>query len=179
MNNKIYTDILSEELIDDLGVVIDKELSRRVIKDISKSADGYSGELDTDKFIRLEEGRIQLELFPIPRQIVKEFSKVIKKEYGQHSIVGVVYCEYNTKYGQMSLPIHRDRNKDNLCFDYQISSNVDWPIIIDGKEYSLKDNSAITMRPRIQDHGRTVTEFEEDSFVKMLFTFWRKRGIEQ
>jgi hypothetical protein len=35
------------------------------------------------------------------------------------------------------------------------------------------------MWPKVQEHGRVVRDFEDGSFVKMLFTFWRKRGIEQ
>lgn len=179
MINTIYDDILSEELALSLQQSIDKELSRRQIKNIPINSDGYSGELDTDQFIRLEQGRIQLELFPVPREVTKAFSRVIKKDHGQHSIIGAVYCEYNTKYGELSLPIHKDRNKDNLCFDYQISANVDWPIVINNREYVLKDNSAVAMWPKVQEHGRIVKDFEDGSFVKMLFTFWRKRGIEQ
>jgi hypothetical protein len=179
MINSVYTNILSEDLLFSLQKTIDNELSKRTIKDIPANSDGYSGELDTDQFIRLEKGRIQLELFPIPREVMKAFSKVIKKDHGQHSLIGAVYCEYNTKYGEMSLPIHKDRNKDNLCFDYQISASIDWPIVIDNKKYSLDDNSAVTMWPKVQEHGRVIQNFEDGSFVKMLFTFWRKRGIEQ
>lgn len=179
MNNFIYHEVLSKDLIDSLTSVIDNELSIRTPVEIQRDADGYSGELKSPNLIRVEEGRIQLELFPLPRTIEKEFSKLITKDYGKHSLVGVVYCQYNTKYGKMSLPIHMDKNKDNLCFDYQISSNVSWPLIIENQEYLVSDNSAITMRPKIQSHGRPVLEFEDGSFVNMLFTFWRKRGIEQ
>lgn len=179
INNSVHENVLSDELKDLLQKTIDSELSRRRAEVIPLDEHHYSGELDTDEIIRLEPGRIQLELFPVPRDIIKEFSRIIKKENGQHSIVGAVYCEYDTKYGKMSLPIHKDKNKDNLCFDYQISSNVSWPLVIDGKEYGLIDNSALMMRPKVQDHGRVEQNFEDGSFVKMLFTFWRKRGIEK
>lgn len=174
--NNIFYNVLTPDLHDSLNVLIDSELSRRTIIDLHRDSDGYSGELDSSDFIRVEDGRIQLELFPLPRSIEKEFSKRISSVYGKHSLIGAVYCEYNTKYGLMSLPMHMDRNKDNLCFDYQIFSNVSWPLIIEDNSYTLEDNSAITMRPKIQNHGRESVEFEDGSFVKMLFTFWSKRG---
>jgi hypothetical protein len=177
--NTIFQNVLTQDLQDSLKVLIDSELSRRTVIDISRDPDGYSGELDSSDFIRVEDGRIQLELFPLPKNIEKEFSKSISSVYGKHSLIGSVYCEYNTKYGLMNLPMHMDRNKDNLCFDYQILSNVSWPLIIEDSDYTLEDNSAITMRPKIQNHGRKNVEFEDGSFVKMLFTFWSKRGAPQ
>ena len=70
--------------------------------------------------------------------------------------------------------MHFDGNKNNVCFDYQLKSNTEWPIIVENEEYILKDNDALLFDPGYQLHGRPDKVFMDDDYVNMFFVFWRK-----
>lgn len=61
-----------------------------------------------------------------------------------------------------------------LTFDYQISGNTTWPIVVEDKEFTLKNNSALTFSGTHQIHWRTPKEFNDDEYLDMIFFHLRK-----
>ena len=61
-----------------------------------------------------------------------------------------------------------------FTFDYQLASNIEWPIIVEpDQKFSLKNNEAVTFSGTHQIHWREPKYFEDNQFVEMLFFhFW-------
>ena len=69
-----------------------------------------------------------------------------------------------------SLRPHFDRfNEPRFTFDYQINSNVSWPIYVEGTEFVLKNNEALTFSGTHQVHWRPKKDFIPGEFVEMIF----------
>ena len=66
---------------------------------------------------------------------------------------------------------HTDQGfrEPRLTFDIQLKSNRDWAIVVEGTDYVLKDNQALTFSGTHQVHWREKTEFLGDDFMDMIF----------
>jgi hypothetical protein len=53
--------------------------------------------------------------------------------------------------------------------DVQLKSNINWPIVVEGKEIQLGDNDAVTFSGTHQIHWRAPLEFKDGDFIDMLF----------
>jgi hypothetical protein len=70
---------------------------------------------------------------------------------------------------------HRDSFLEpRFTFDYQIGGNVSWSIIVEDKEYLLKNNSALTFSGTHQIHWRNQKEFSDTDYLDMIFFHLRK-----
>jgi hypothetical protein len=76
------------------------------------------------------------------------------------------------------LESHYDTNMGGprVTIDVQMASNISWPLLIDDKEYDLKDNQALLFAGTNQLHGRIDKVFNDDQYVHMLFLHFAKRG---
>jgi len=72
---------------------------------------------------------------------------------------------------EVRLTPHRDETfrEPRVTVDIQLKSNIDWPIVVEGKEYLLKDNEALTFAGTHQVHWRTKREFSDGEFMDMIF----------
>lgn len=74
-------------------------------------------------------------------------------------------------------PHYDDSFKEpRLTFDYQIFSNTSWPIVVEGKEFTLRNNEALTFSGTHQVHWRTPKKFDDKDFMHMIFFHLRKVG---
>lgn len=82
--------------------------------------------------------------------------------------------------GYPNLTPHYDETfkQPRFTFDYQLRSNTDWPIIVEEKEFILKDNQALTFSGTHQIHWRSKKIFEDGEFIDMMFVHLTKRGSE-
>jgi len=94
--------------------------------------------------------------------IIKNYSKVL-------SISSVSYVEYNKKFGEPKLPPHFDHDNTNLIVNFQLSSNVNWPVGLDMQMHDLEDNSALIFSPNEVIHWRPHKIFNDGEYVKMIF----------
>lgn len=71
----------------------------------------------------------------------------------------------------VKLTPHRDETfrEPRLTVDIQLKSNVDWPITVEGRDYQLKDNQALTFAGTHQIHWRPKIEFKDGDFLDMIF----------
>jgi hypothetical protein len=65
-----------------------------------------------------------------------------------------------------------------FTIDYQIGSNTDWPIVVEGEEFTLKNNQALTFSGTHQVHWRTPKIFNDGEFIEMIFFHLKKRVSE-
>jgi hypothetical protein len=63
-----------------------------------------------------------------------------------------------------------------FTFDYQIGGNSSWPLVVEEKEFTLKNNSALTFSGTHQIHWRMPKEFGEDEHIDMVFFHLKKTG---
>jgi hypothetical protein len=66
-----------------------------------------------------------------------------------------------------------------FTFDYQIGGNTDWPIVVEEKEFILKNNSALTFSGTHQIHWRIPKAFDDDQYLDMVFFHLRKIGAQK
>lgn len=67
-----------------------------------------------------------------------------------------------------------------FTFDYQLGSNIDWPIYVEGKEFVLKNNQALTFSGTHQIHWRPERSFVVGEFLEMIFChLYLKENINQ
>ena len=79
------------------------------------------------------------------------------------------YVEYSLKYGEPSLSIHTDNMYSKLVIDYQLESNINWSIYVDGNQFNLKDNDCMTINVNSQAHWRPQRKFSDGESLKMVF----------
>jgi hypothetical protein len=95
------------------------------------------------------------------------------------------FTRYENKYGKPILHPHVDGNKTEIIVDYQLETNIDWPIYIGGDKYCLKDNNAAIFSGSEIPHWRPNIEFKDGDFVTMIFfhfvtrSFFEKNEEEQ
>lgn len=108
---------------------------------------------------------------------------IIEKEYGKRmNILGIQFARYDTTSHIMpNLDFHIDSVfiKPMLTFDIQMRSTIDWPIIVKGKEYTLKDNQALTFSGTHQVHSRKPVEFKKDDVCDMIFCHLEHSDMEE
>lgn len=119
----------------------------------------------------------------LPNSLVEKFTKHAESVAG----VPLKLEEYNfSRYEKVTsscgkytfnplLFPHTDEafQSDRFTFDYQIRSNVQWPITVDNwveeKDYTLQDNQALTFSGTHQVHWRPKREFVEGEFIELIF----------
>lgn len=171
----IIKNILPTNELLGLKTVIESEKKRRTVNNI-QNINGVLMEFENDSFIGIDPGREMLELFPMPNSVIKSFKMILDNDFFEYFYIGSAYCKYSNRDGNPNLPMHKDKNPDNVCFDYQLDSNTDWPLIIEDVEYLLENNSGLYMEPGIQTHGRPEKIFSDEEYIELLFTFWRKNA---
>jgi hypothetical protein len=63
-----------------------------------------------------------------------------------------------------------------FTFDYQIGGNTSWPLVVEEKDFTLGNNTALTFSGTHQVHWRTHKDFKDDEYIDMVFFHLRKKG---
>lgn len=66
-----------------------------------------------------------------------------------------------------------------LTLDVQVESTLDWPLVVEGKEFSLKDGQALTFSGTHQVHWRKKVEFSNEDYVDMIFCHFSEVGVDR
>ena len=133
----------------------------------------------------------QMTPFRPDADILEKFTKIMREETGEDFLLAdmcfaryeLVYGPHGEKYNPQ-LNLHNDSTfKDpRIVLDYQVSSNIDWELIIQKKgedkptEYLLKDNDLLIFSGTDQLHGRVPREFKPGEYVDLLFMHFSKTG---
>ena len=82
-----------------------------------------------------------------------------------------IYVEYNSKYGDPTLPPHYDGDFNDIIIDYQLTSSegIWWPLGVNLSTYPLEDNEALIFNPNLNIHWRPHKHFQPGEYVHMLF----------
>lgn len=153
LTNKIYSDIFTDKEIESIYDVIDiSQVENTTVVDI------YAQKI---WFIALPQ-KIKDRVLELAQDIYKQELKLEE----------IAFARYSKEYG--SIPVltpHYDNTflEPRVTVDIQLRSNIDWPIVVEEKRFSLKNNQALTFSGTHQIHWRQHTEFNDDSYIEMLF----------
>lgn len=137
------------------------------IEEINKLINNKSMDIKIDD---PELGRVRLNLGNnLPNNITNKLNNYAKEQNKNLIFSGCYYVEYNKKYGTPSLAIHTDTTTHTFTLDYQLDSNIDWGIYVEGTEYHLNNNDALTINVVDQAHWRPQRTFNNNEYVKMIF----------
>ena len=99
-------------------------------------------------------------------------------------LTGSSYAVYQNVRSK-DLPIKRPKLQEHydtnmggpmVTIDVQMASSMDWPLLVDGKEYTLKDGQALLFSGTNQLHGRPDIRFTDEDYVHMLFLHFGLEG---
>lgn len=174
MKNNYKENVFTLEEIQDIEKTISNELSSR--KHVEWS-DATMGNTHTENLVRIKRdflGRIEINNLPLPDSIIQKVLKIANEMYQldtshPNNISGITYVEYNKKYGQPCLNVHKDNGSCGFILDYQLSSNISWPFGVEDSTYVLSDNSIIAMYPITHYHWRPNVEWNDGDFVRLIF----------
>ena len=63
-----------------------------------------------------------------------------------------------------------------FTFDYQIGGNTSWALVVENKEFTLTNNSALTFSGTHQIHWREKKVFSDSDYIDMVFFHLRKKN---
>lgn len=66
------------------------------------------------------------------------------------------------------LAFHKDMNACVYTIDYCVSSNIDWPLIVEGQEFSIARGEALAFMGGDDLHGRNSMPDAEDARVEVV-----------
>lgn len=159
------------------NIVIDNVLTQEEISEIFEIV-GKTTNTGFQEYLCYTMWHIQL-----PQHLIEKFTRYAEEIAG----IPLVLREYNLSryqktisdckkflYNPMLFPHTDDAFKeDRFTVDYQIRSNVDWEIVVDNweseKEYTLKDNQALTFSGTHQIHWRPKRDFKDGEFLEAVF----------
>jgi hypothetical protein len=184
--NVILNDVLSAAQVLNLQSIIDEAIKgnnnwQEWANEYPKDESGNKVQTEDLLFIHKKElGRIILHNLPIPVDIINRLTELVASNgfSGYTYINNTSYFEYNGNFGNPKLPGHLDYTEadETVHLDYQISSSIDWAVTVEGVDYILKDNQALTFMGKEQEHGRPFRKFKEGEFVNILLFRFTKGG---
>ena len=101
--------------------------------------------------------------------IVKKIEDLVSKKYNKNMHAATIgFHLYSNEFGKPQLHPHIDEYAGEVVFDYQMDSNLSWPIKINKTEYTLNDNEALIFEGESSPHSRTMINFEMGQYLIMF-----------
>lgn len=150
-------------------------MNNSVIKDLFSGTEIELLKSDIDKhthILKLDEpqlGRTRYDLVSLPEPIKEKVQGIAKSINENLEFDFAYYVEYSSAYGEPCLPVHTDSVHSKLVIDYQLESNINWSIYVDGNQFNLKDNDSLTINVNSQAHWRPQRRFSDGESLKMVF----------
>jgi hypothetical protein len=125
--------------------------------------------------------RVQIE-FDAPKNIIEKL-KLLALEYVDDpdlELTHYQYLDYYGKYGNGNspmLPPHLDTENyyTKVSIDYQMSSNINWAVIVEGQKFFLNDNEVLVFEAAERIHWRDpIILKENDRCEVIVFHFSNK-----
>ena len=160
------------------NVIVDNVLTNEEIDSIYESIKNPSNHYIMKRFNQT------ISDFRLPDEINEKIIKYCEEISGESNLKIEEYqfarykkiVDEHGNIGHPSLTPHYDEtfSEPRFTFDYQIKSNTDWPLVVEDKHFTLKDNQALTFSGTHQIHWRTKKMFRDDEFIDMIFFHLKK-----
>jgi hypothetical protein len=148
--------------------VLDENEISQIYSNISQAYDSYV----------MERYGQQVSNFEMPKSALKKIISYCEEVSGVSGLVLQAYQfsryeKFVRDDGVVSeprlIPHYDGFPEPRFTFDYQIKSNTSWPLFVEGKEFVLNDNQALTFSGTHQIHWRSKKEFGPGEFIDMIF----------
>jgi hypothetical protein len=163
--NVIIENVLSDKDISNLYDLVQASSDEMLVKHYGQSVVDFDlPKSIEDKIISISEsisGETDLE---IAEYQFARYVRVIDKDSGQELLP------------QLSPHWDDAFEEPRFTFDYQLGGNTSWPLVVEEKEFTLKNNSALTFSGTHQIHWREPKSFMKDEYLDMIFFHLKKRG---
>jgi hypothetical protein len=184
MRNNQIDNVFTPDEIKDIQAVIDQELA---IREVVEWDDAVNSNWHESKIIRIKRnnlGRLDINELPLPPHIIDKVVGLAKEncqiDLEIERLISVTYAEYNLKYGQPNLEVHKDRDPvrpgvqvnpggAGVVLTYQLDSNVSWQVGSNKDLYLIPNNGMLVFYPRQDYHWRTIRKWNDGDFVKVIF----------
>lgn len=105
---------------------------------------------------------IEERIINVARQYIKE-DIILDTDYS--------FARYSKEYGfnPKLFPHYDTRDAQRITFDIQIKTDEPWALVVENKQYDLKDNQALIFSGTQQIHWREKKELSKNSRIDMLF----------
>lgn len=181
-NNQIYN-VFTPDEIKDLKSAIEKELNTREVVEWDDDVQGNWHEAPIIRIKRNNLGRLDINEVPVPQYIIDKVTRIAREncqiDTEIERLISVTYAEYSLKYGQPKLDVHKDNEPirsgeqspggAGVVLTYQLESNINWQVGNNKDLYIIPDNGILMLYPRRDYHWRTIRNWKEGDFVKVLF----------
>ncbi len=125
--------------------------------------------------------RMQIE-FILPKDIEEKLTSLAKQYYNDSDLIlsHYQYLDYYGQYGNGNspmLPPHLDTENyyTKISIDYQMKSNIDWAIVVEGQSFILKDQEVLVFEAGERIHWRDPIKLKpEDRCEVIVFHFSNK-----
>jgi len=116
-----------------------------------------------------------------PKDILEKTKLFAKEHFNTKDLVvfDIIIIKYCNENGFVpKLDMHLDGGSSiKYTLDYQYKANIDWPVLVEDKQFDLDDNDMVTFIGSKQKHGRNNREFQDEEFVEnIFFQFIEKRN---
>lgn len=125
--------------------------------------------------------RMQIE-FDVPPNIEEKLLKLAKEFVDEDLVLShFQYLDYYGKYGNGNspkLPPHLDVENyyTKVSIDYQMKSNIDWAVVVEGEKFILKDNEVLVFEAADRIHWRDPIILKEDDRCEVIVFHFSNRA---
>jgi hypothetical protein len=161
--NLIVENVLTEDELSRLYSVIDSPSSKYVMKLFAQTVSDFNLPPDiANKIINYCEeisGESDLE---IAEYQFARYRNVTDPESGKRLLPNLT-------------PHFDGFEQPRFTFDYQIGGNTSWTLVVEDKDFTLDNNSALTFSGTHQIHWRKKKIFSDSDYIDMVFFHLRKK----
>ena len=127
--------------------------------------------------------------FNLPSHINKkiiDYSESISGE-SDLEIAEYQFARYKNTFDEESQAMFRPNltphfdgfEQPRFTFDYQLGGNTTWDLVVEEKEFTLLNNSALTFSGTHQVHWRKHKTFKDDEYIDMIFFHLKKKNSKE
>lgn len=173
MINQIFKDFYTEDEYKQLTTYVE---------DVAHKSYNYGREFQLGRYYGViqDNWKTNSSIGGFPENLLDKVQKFAESHFGvqELKIFDIIIIRYCTDHGFVpKLDLHKDGGAlTKYTVDYQYSSNIDWPVVVEDQEFMLSDNDALTFVGTKQMHGRRDRIFSNDDYVEnIFFQFTEKR----
>lgn len=114
----------------------------------------------------------------VPSDITNSVIKYAET-HGEIDWYNFLFVRYSPSFGIPVLGPHMDEHESNFSINYQLDSNIDWPLVLEDKGYSLKDNSGLIFSPSEIVHWRDPRPMYDNEYVDVILFYFSLKNNNQ
>jgi hypothetical protein len=153
-------------------VIVDNVLEQKDIDHIMNQIDNYP--LEEIKIQRWGGQGVYDKIVPEPH-VKEKLTKIMSDIIGEPMILEQAsVVKYNPKFNFLVklFPHYDTRPVEMFIMDIQLKTNEDWGVVVEGKQFNLKDNQSLIFSGTNQMHWREKKVLPANTDINMMFCWF-------